>query len=101
MKKKKSPFHRFIFFPISHMHRSVTVKELREHDTKHEEKWIAVEDVVFDVSNFKHPGGRNLLFPHLGTVAVGSLFFYVAQNHNRSTHRLTSMRKITIAQHTD
>ena len=76
------------------MHRSVTVEELREHDTKHEEKWIAVEDVVFDVSNFKHPGGRNLLFPHLGTVAVGSLFFLrrCAKSQSLNTQTETFMK---------
>ena len=45
------------------------MEELSEHDTKNEEKWIAVEDVVFDVSNFKHPGG-SVMNPHLGTSAV-------------------------------
>ena len=45
------------------------MEELSEHDTKNEEKWIAVDDVVFDVSNFKHPGG-SVMKPHLGTSAV-------------------------------
>ena len=49
--------------------RNISMEELSEHDTKNEEKWIAVEDVVFDVSNFKHPGG-SVMKPHLGTSAV-------------------------------
>ena len=50
--------------------RNISMEELSEHDTKNEEKWIAVDDVVFDVSNFKHPGGGSVMAPHLGKSAV-------------------------------
>ena len=61
-KKSRTP-------PTMIPNRNISMEELSEHDTKNEEKWIAVEDVVFDVSNFKHPGG-SVMAPHLGNDAV-------------------------------
>ena len=39
------------------------MEELREHDSR-DDLWILIHDKVYDVSNFKHPGGKDILVDH-------------------------------------
>lgn len=52
----------------------VSFAELQQHSTS----WIVVNDVVYDISQFKHPGGMAILKPLLGSDA--SVAF--AAHHN-------------------
>jgi cytochrome b involved in lipid metabolism len=60
---------------------SISVTELALHSTK-DSAWIAVQDYssswvfVYDVTQYlqSHPGGADLIVPHLGTDATDTFF---------------------------
>lgn len=43
--------------------RIITMEELQKHD-KRDDLWILIHGKVYDVSNFKHPGGKDILLDH-------------------------------------
>ena len=47
------------------MTRSITVEELSQHNTTGD-SWLVVNDVVYDLSNFEHPGGGEVILQHAG-----------------------------------
>ena len=45
------------------------LNEIFEHNTK-ESLWLLIENKVYDVTNFKHPGGKQLLLQNAGQDAT-------------------------------
>ena len=61
--------------------RSYTWEQVQEH-TKFNDKWIVIENNIYDVSRFqkKHPGGARILSHFAGQDAtVFSNFFFVSK----------------------
>ena len=45
------------------------LNEIFEHNTK-ESLWLLIENKVYDVTNFKHPGGKQILLQNAGQDAT-------------------------------
>ena len=45
------------------------LNEIFEHNTK-ESLWLLIESKVYDVTNFKHPGGKQILLQNAGQDAT-------------------------------
>jgi len=45
------------------------LNEIFEHNTK-ESLWLLIDNKVYDVTNFKHPGGKQILLQNAGQDAT-------------------------------
>ena len=45
------------------------IEEIAQHN-KPGDQWIVIKDKVYNVSNFKHPGGQEVMTAHVGTDAT-------------------------------
>ena len=43
--------------------RMISMEELQRHDKK-DDLWLLIHDEVYDVSKFRHPGGKDILLDH-------------------------------------
>lgn len=63
--------------------RAISLAELEDHGSARKvddendngRNWISIEGLVFDVSDFKHPGGYNILREHFGTDGYVNVVF--------------------------
>ena len=64
--------------------RAISLAELEDHGSARKvddendngRNWISIEGLVFDVSDFKHPGGYNILREHFGTDGYVNVVFF-------------------------
>jgi cytochrome b involved in lipid metabolism len=64
--------------PIADEKRKITQKEYRTH-TEEGDLWLLIEGKVYDVTKFKHPGGKRILLNEAGKDATKS---FINQGHS-------------------
>ena len=46
--------------------REITLEELKLNDGENRDLWVLIHDKVYDLTNFKHPGGKEILMDPIG-----------------------------------
>jgi len=61
----------------------ITTEELKKHNTE-DSSWIAIEGKVYDITHFlnDHPGGKEIILPHLATDATDTFTSDTTHSHS-------------------
>lgn len=46
--------------------RDITMEELQKNDGENRDLWVLIHDKVYDLTKFKHPGGKEILMDPIG-----------------------------------
>jgi cytochrome b involved in lipid metabolism len=51
---------------MENFQREITLEELKLNDGENRDLWVLIHDKVYDLTNFKHPGGKEILMDPIG-----------------------------------
>jgi len=51
---------------MENFQREINLEELKLNDGENRDLWVLIHDKVYDLTNFKHPGGKEILMDPIG-----------------------------------
>ena len=51
---------------MENFQREITLEELKQNDGENGDLWVLIHDKIYDLTKFKHPGGKEILMDPIG-----------------------------------